>query len=200
MKLDELKQAWQDEVKVVEGQPDLSGAIDALERETDKIDRQVKLRDFIEIAIALIMVPFWIWRMNDAVHPMELAGLIDLTLVCLFIPYKLIMAKKVKASKLNSVRSFLVVKKRKIEGQIKLLGSIVNWYLLPIALGLIMLRAGHNMGKVDPVTVDLASLLYFAGGVALCLLVYFLTKREVKTKLQPVLDKLNKRLAQLPQE
>jgi hypothetical protein len=200
MKLDDLKQAWQEEVKVLDNKPELAQALEGLETQTNKIDREVRFRDYVEISIAMIIIPVMVWRLYTAHNVVEFIGLLILLLACIYVPYKLLSAKKVKSSKLNSVKSFLTVEKQKIEAQIKLLSTIASWYLAPLSVGILLGFTGAQAEEVSQIVFTSDMFMYYGAVIGLSVLVYFYNKQTVAKKLQPVLDNLNARLNELPAE
>lgn len=199
MKLDDLKQAWQEEVKVLENQPNIADAIDAIQSETQKLDRSIKFRDITESLIALALVPIWIYHMFSYGHLIELAGLVVLTLSCLYIPFKLHQARQPKANKLTSVKAFLQLEKTKVEAQVKLLGSVASWYLIPLFVGIVLVRLGANFDVDGHFVVDSMITHYLPLVVVFFALIYFANKHAVRKKFMPVLEKINQRLSELEQ-
>ena len=76
MKLDDLKQDWQQAIET-ESTPDtLAEVIDMIEQQTTNIDKEIKRRDFLEIGIAICLIPVWIWSLLNSVSTMQSIGLI----------------------------------------------------------------------------------------------------------------------------
>ena len=199
MQLDELKSAWAEEVKVLENKPEIGSAIDALEEETQKFDRTVKRRDFLESFIAFCLVPFWIYRMFDANSWVEMTGLVVLTLACLFIPFRLRKARHYQASKLTSIKAFLELEKQKVLAQMSLLGSVLVWYLAPLYLGIVLVSTGARVDESGDFVITEMLVYYLAFVTVFFGVIWVANIRAVKKKLQPILDKIEGRLTELEQ-
>ena len=107
MMLDDLKAGWDSEMKKPVKHEQLATVLEILQRETCKLDKSIKRRDILEVSIALLLIPVWGWKLVYSVSLMQSVGLWVAILACLFIPYKLIKAKKVNVQKNDSILSFL---------------------------------------------------------------------------------------------
>jgi hypothetical protein len=197
MKFDDLKASWQAKIESDKGAQDLTLMIKLLAKETSKVDKSIRRRDIIEISIALLLIPVWSWQLLHAASFVESIGLWIAILACLYIPYKLIKAKRVDAPKDSSVMAFLQVEKVKIENQIKLLESIAVWYLSPLMLAIVLTTAGATIDEsgMPKITEQLA--IYYGFCALLYIGIYFLNKRAAKKKLKPLLDKIKQRISDL---
>jgi hypothetical protein len=202
MKFDDLKASWQSKIESDKGAQDLTLMIKLLAKETSKVDKSIRRRDIIEISIALLLIPVWSWKLLHAASLVQSIGLWIGILACLYIPYKLVKAKRVDAPKDSSVMAFLQVEKVKIENQIKLLESVAIWYLSPLMLVIVLVSAGARVDEsgIPQITEQLA--VYYGFCTLLYVGIYFLNKRAVKKKLKPLLDKVKQRIRDLnePQE
>lgn len=199
MKLDDLKQAWQQEVKVLDTKPEISQAIDAIEGETKKLDREIKFRDILESIIALALIPVFCYRMFHVHSLTEMAGTIVLTLSCLYIPYKLYKARKHHGSRLTSVKAFLELERDKVKAQMTLLGSVLTWYLLPLLTGIILVSLGVRVDELGHFVFDKVLIGYLSFVFVFFLLIWYVNVRTVRKKFQPILTKIEQRLAELDQ-
>jgi len=95
MKLDDLKAGWKTEVTQVNETMDITQIIQSLEKETKKFDKHVKRRDILEISIALLLIPVWVWKLFYSASVIQSVGLLIAIVACVFIPYKLVKAKQV---------------------------------------------------------------------------------------------------------
>jgi|GEM_PF-545531 len=200
MKLDDLKSSWQEQVALPTEQENLDGlseALSQLEKETIKLDKSVKRRDIAEISIAIFLIPLWCWKLLDPDGVMQAIGLIVLIMACIFVPYKLLKAKKIKVLKNNSVADFLVVEKQKIENQKQLLESVAWWYISPIFLGIILVTAGANVDESGIPQIDQNMWVYYGFCVLLVIGIYALNKRAAKKQFAPMLEKINQRIKEL---
>ena len=197
MKLDDLKQDWQQHIASTSAPDNLDEVITMLEKETSKIDKEIKRRDIIEISLAVLLIPAWIYSLLHSVSLMQTVGCWVAIVSCVYIPYKLVFAKKVLPKKSNSIKEFLLQERQKLRQQKQLLESIVWWYLAPLTTAIVLITLGASVDESGiPQLGSLLSIYY--GLLALLILgVYFLNKRAAKKKFAPLLEKIEQRLAEL---
>lgn len=197
MKLDDLKTEWKNEVLQVTDAERVSNVINSLEKETTKLDKTIKRRDYLEISIALLLIPVWTWKLFYAASLMQTIGLWIAIFACLLIPYKLIKARQVDTQKDDSVLAFLNLEKNKLEQQKTLLESVAVWYIAPLFTAIILITAGATVDAsgIPQITEQLT--IYYSCCVLLVVGIYFLNKRAVKKQLSPLLDNVNKRIQEL---
>ena len=199
MKLDDLKQDWQETIITPSPSDNFDEVITMLEKQTTTIDKEIKRRDILEISIAILLIPVWIYGLFTSAGTMQSAGLILAILSCLYIPYRLLKAKKVTSTQSSNIKVFLETEKQKISQQKRLLESIAAWYIAPLTISIILITLG---GTVDPSGMLHLSepLIQYYGFLALLIVgIYFLNKRAAKKKFGPILEKIEQRLAELKQ-
>ena len=199
MKLDDLKQDWQETIMTPSPSDNFDEVITMLEKQTTTIDKEIKRRDILEISIAILLIPVWIYGLFTSAGTMQSAGLILAILSCLYIPYRLLKAKKVTSTQSSNIKVFLETEKQKISQQKRLLESIAAWYIAPLTISIILITLG---GTVDPSGMLHLSepLIQYYGFLALLIVgIYFLNKRAAKKKFGPILEKIEQRLAELKQ-
>ena len=197
MQLDDLKQGWREAVVSHASTDDLTEVIANLEKQTTKIDKEIKRRDLLEISIAVLLIPFWIYGLTNTVGIMQTMGLITAIISCIYIPYKLLNARKVSAVKSSSIKDFLIREKQKVEQQKQLLVSIVWWYLAPLTLSIILITLGSTATETSMFTINDYLQKYYFFLALLVVGVYFLNKRAAKKKFTPLLENIEQRLAEL---
>jgi len=197
MRLDDLKEEWQQEIEPAKCEDHLKALVDEVKTKTLKIDKEIKRRDILEILIALLLIPFWVYGLFSSAGNIQSIGLWVLIIACLFIPYKLIKAKQVSPTKDASVKGFLIKEQEKLKLQNDLVNSVVWWYLLPLLTGIILVTLGGTVNEfgVPQITEQLAIYYSFLG--LLCIAVYLLNKRAANKKFAPLLKQVEKKLAQL---
>jgi hypothetical protein len=197
MKLDDLKKDWKSEVLQVTDKQNLSNVIESLVKETTKLDKSIKRRDYLEISIALLLIPVWAWKLFYTASLMQTIGLWIAIFACLLIPYKLLKAKQVGALKGDSVLAFLNTEKNKLEKQKSLLESVTVWYIAPLFTAIILITAGATVDASGIPQITQQLTIYYGCCVLLVVGIYFLNKRAVKKQLSPLLDNVNKRIQEL---
>ncbi|WP_206486275.1 hypothetical protein [Thalassotalea sp. G2M2-11] len=199
MKLDDLKQDWQESITTPTTATDLTKVIAALETQTTKINKEVKRRDMLEISIALLLIPVWLYGLFISAGVLQSTGYFIAILSCLFIPYRLIKAKKVKAPKDTSIKAFLQNEQQKILQQKLLLESIVSWYIAPLTVSIILITLGGTVDSKGIPHLNYSLIIYYSFLTLLVLGIYFLNKRAAKKKFTPLLAKINQQLLEIGQ-
>ncbi len=197
MKLDDLKQDWQETIIKPSTTNDFIEVKAVLEQQTIKIDKEIKRRDILEIAIAFLLIPVWIYGLFTSAGTMQSAGFVLAILSCIFIPYKLVRAKKITSSKSASVRSFLEKEKQKVAQQKQLLESVVSWYIAPLAISIVLITLGATVDTLGVPQIHSNLMVYYGFLVLLIVGIYLLNKRAAKKKFGPLLENIEKRLKEL---
>lgn len=197
MQLDDLKQDWQQTINTHAKQDNLDEVITMLEKETQKIDKEIKRRDILEISIAIFLIPFWIYGWLNTAGLMQSVGFAIAIGSCIYIPYKLILAKKTKPQKSTSVKDFLTTEKQKVKQQKQLLESIVWWYIAPIAAAIVFITLGSTVNESGMPQLNDSLITYYGFLILLVVGIYFLNRQAAKKKFGPLLEKIEQRLNEL---
>jgi len=197
MKLDDLKAGWKTEVTQVNETMDITQIIQSLEKETKKFDKHVKRRDILEISIALLLIPVWVWKLFYSASVIQSVGLLIAIVACVFIPYKLVKAKQVVTAKDNSILANLLVEKNKLEKQKNLLESIATWYISPLMVAIVLITAGARVNEAGLPLISETLVIYYGFCALLVVGVYLLNKRAAANKFGPLLDKVNRQISEL---
>lgn len=196
MKLDDLKNDWQETV-VDAPSEDLSEVITMLAKQTTQIDKEIKRRDILEISIALCLIPLWIYALLNSAGIMQTTGLIIAIISCLYIPYRLIKAKKVAPPKNSDIKSYLTTEKQKIYQQKKLLESVATWYIAPIAASIVLITLGATVNASGVPQLSYHLTVYYGFLLLLIVAIYALNKRAARKKFGPLLTQIEQRLSEL---
>ncbi len=199
MKLDDLKQDWQETIVKPATTDDLTEVITMLEKQTTKIDKEIKRRDILEISIAILLIPVWIYGLFTSAGTIQTAGFILAILSCLYIPYKLIGAKKVTSSKEASIKTFLESEKQKVSQQKQLLETIVTWYIAPLTVSIVLITLGATVDASGVPHLNDYLAKYYGFLMLLVVGIYFLNKRAAKKKFGPLLENIEQKLTELKQ-
>lgn len=197
MKLDDLKLNWQQQVNTPATTENLTEVIAMLEKETTKIDKEIRRRDMLEITIAILLIPFWLWGLYNSVSSLQTVGLCLAISTSIYIPYKLVSAKKVAPVKNNNVKTFLETERLKVQQQKQLLESIVWWYIAPITVSIVLITLGSRVNDAGIPQIN-EQLGYYYGFLTLLIVgIYLLNKQAAKKKFEPLLKNIEQRLAEL---
>jgi len=197
MKLDDLKQDWKKEVILTEPSQNLATITYELKKETAKLDREIKFRDFLEISISLLLIPFWGYQLLDPASSLQAIGLWLAIAVGIFIPYNIIKSKQVSASKTNCIRSFLETEYLKAVQQKQLLESIAWWYISPITLCIVLITLGARVDESGMPKINNGLIIYYGCLSVFVFAIYFINQRVANKKFTPLLKKIKQRLAEI---
>ena len=192
----ELKHLWQQQVIQAPTQESGDKLAERMRQKTRQLNRTLLLRDGREW-IACIAIVLWFGADLRHNNPtLTQIGNVVLVLSALIIGVRLLAARRVKRVFLHppSVTEFLSSELNNINHQIRLLQTVLWWYLLPIFSGAFLVVIGPQTGSKsggrltsDMLWEDTIVLLTFA------LLSYFLhwiNQRAVRTQLSPIKDEL----------
>jgi H+/gluconate symporter-like permease len=200
MQLDDLKQDWKKTIQTPSSTNNLTEVITMLEKQTIKIDKEIKRRDLIEISIAILLIPVWIYGLFTSAGAIQTAGLILAILSCLYIPYRLMKAKKITSTKNTNIKTFLENEKQKVSQQKQLLESVVSWYIAPLSISIILITLGGTVDASGTPHLNDYLTNYYGFLVLLIIGVYLLNKRAAKKKFGPLLENIEQRLSELNQQ
>lgn len=183
-----LRRAWRIEA------PDASTApAEAVERVRDRalaLSRTMRRRDRLETVVALLLFPFFSWIAVAEPSPISTAGAVVVAAWCILMPLRLRHARGRASDPGQPVRDFLQAELEHTRSQRRLLGSVAWWYVAPVTVGVILIVAG---GDASP-----AFKMGYSGLVLLLgLVVLILNRRAAQHTLQPMIDNLERWLAEL---
>ncbi len=150
-----------------------------LEQRLTVLDQRIARRDKREIALAICSIVVLVISMNWIPGFQAKIGAGIIVLGCLFVIYKLRMARKTKGSPTTDLQHYFVVAKLKIEEQMKLLNTVVYWYLLPSYCGGVVFFTGLPISSM-------VKMLLVLGVAGLYLLIYQANKKALKNELLPM--------------
>jgi hypothetical protein len=189
MNFDQLAEAWRGDAAAA---PARSPAqeVAAVRAKAAELARDVRRRDRLETGVALAMVPFFAWTAVRAPHPLTALGAAIITVALVLIPVRLRMARHRAPEAALPVAWALRAELARVRAQERLLGTVAWWYLGPLGVGYILVKAG---GPGSP----LSKAAYAAGVVALAGGLLYLNLRAVRRELRPLADELERWLDDL---
>lgn len=197
MKLDDLKKDWQQAIQPESKSENIDEVVTMLADKTKKIDKEIKRRDALEISIAVLLIPAWIYGLVISVSTMQTLGCILALVSCCYIPYRLISARRVASKKSDNTKAFLLQERQKLVQQKKMLESILWWYIGPIALSIVLITLGGTVTESGWPQVPANLYWYYASLVVLMVGVFALNKRAAKKKFGPLIDNIDQRLSEI---
>jgi hypothetical protein len=192
MTLDEARMAWH----ALDDDPVLSLTDDDIlalvKSRAARFERQVRRRDWREMIAALVGA---VLIAPIAVHSglVTRVGVLIVIAGLVLIVVKLRLARPMNnAPRLDApVSAVLQAERVRVDAQIRLLQTVLWWYVAPIAIGSVMIVAGT--AGAAPFT------FWYAVGVALMSCgVVWLNSRAVRRALRPLRDELTELLSNIP--
>ncbi len=191
MNLDDLKGAWRSEEAALRHGPKDGELMERVRTQATDLDRAVRRRDRREIAVALVVTVFFLSQFGGASGLTRAGILLWLAAGTLVV----VMLRRARRPGLESdpTAPLLVALRQerdRVAAQIRLLTTVLWWYILPLALAPVLIFAG---------AVDswLATAVYGVAVAALGALVYGLNQRAVDNDLRPHHAEIERMLAQM---
>ena len=198
MKLDDLKAAWKEEVDQSVRAENLP--MTEIMSDVKKINRDVQFRDFCMISAMVLGASLYFifgWLTQEKVDWLSRFSILAFIAATVVMSIALLRARRTTRSDDWTLRSRLEMEIEKLEKQRRLMNRVGYWFLLPmlIANGLSSL-GGYDVrtGIHVPTATGWA---LFAGCGVLYGFTYWLVRREVRKKWDPVLARLRRLLADL---
>lgn len=184
---DELQEAWQRQGSTSHVKIESEALLKLVRRGHKEMEGILLRRDFMEVVIALLMIPVWIWLGETRDLPwswyLVIPGL-------LWIAGFLIIDRRTNSQERpepgDSLRESVVHSMAQLNHQISLLTNILWWYILPVA-GPLAIYAIHD-GYLSRAYWGIGSALTFFGLVFW--FIYELNQRAVRKTLEPQRDEL----------
>ena len=141
---DELKKLWQQQ-PLREPAPSAAQLISAMQSKTTLLRRCLDARDLRELlACAFVIIVFGYFYFTVYREPISRLGVLIIIGSTIFIAWKIVHARRTTppappgATIVESLRAEL----NSVRAQSRLLGSVLWWYLLPLAIGLLVATWG----------------------------------------------------------
>jgi hypothetical protein len=198
MKLDDLKAAWKEEISQSVRMEDLS--MTTIMNDVKKIDRDVRFRDFwmiFALVLGALLYLIFGWLTRESVDWVARAGVLVFIAATTVMSVALLRARSVTRSDDWTLRSRIELEIEKLEKQQKLMNRVGYWFLLPmlVANGISLLGGPHT--RTGSSVPDTPGLVIFATCALTYGFTYWVVRREVKRKLDPVLTRLRQLHADL---
>ncbi len=194
MSFDELQKAWQQQDAAGQVTIESDALLRLVRRNHKTMEGILFRRDFIEVAIALILIPVWIWLGEKGgllwTWYLVIPGL--LWIAGFFIVDRRNQGKK-RPQPGDSLRESVEQSLAQIRHQIYLLKNILWWYLMPVALPLAIFTLHKSW--LDYEIWGMANELIFFGLVFWG--IYELNQWAVKKNLKPQAEELRDLLESL---
>jgi tellurite resistance protein TehA-like permease len=188
---------------------DREGLVNELKTKVDKLDRSIVYRNIIEITLAIIFLPVFCYLLYVVPYYIFKLGALVMVLWCIILIYKILQtrANKIKTEYHENLISKLSAQKGYLLQEIKLINSVLYWYLLPPFIGQILMIIGINYHRnVDwesdiirgiasaNLYVDMVFILFI---VLMYYYIYLINKRSIKKDIKPIIENIDEFKANL---
>lgn len=198
MQLDDLKKTWQEEIVMTA----VVINFDQLRADVDKHDRAVKREMAIELfgCVGIISVSVMYLLFKGDSNWLAQGGAVAMIGLCLFIGFKMLSSQRANVVDDWTLSARLDTQIEAREKEIQLLNNSANWYLLPMYVVVIASSLGGRAEVTGSYIPDLELIFNWLFGTAFFIGIYYFNQRRVKTKVQPMLEKLRELKEQLAGE
>jgi hypothetical protein len=189
---DNLKQLWLNSGKEHRVEINNDMLIASLANKLKGIEKKIRRRDRREIFICVCLIPLFGWWTITVPQLQGKIGCIIIIAACLLVIFKLMRARRINIQNgiASEVQHKLIVSQQLLRQQIKLLQTILWWYLLPFFPGVMLFYFAS-------VTSTLSKVIYIILVAAVYGYIYYLNKRAVKKHLKPLEERVTKILNDL---
>ena len=194
MTLDEYREIWQRQEPGGDAGPLNEEALSEVKERSREYDRKLFWRDVREIGVAVLGAVFFGYVALTAGSPLMRIGAAVVVAAAAFIVWKLRRARRNGDAELagRPVANRLRARIERVERQIRLLESVLWWYLAPLGIGVALMLVSDGWG------------LWTAGELLLLVIVYgyiwHLNQRAVRRCHRPRRQELARLLHRLEEE
>lgn len=186
MNFDQLGQAWRDENEAAATAPQRDELIAQTCRKVERFWSTIVGRDLRESVVAIALMPIFGWMAWDPTNePLERVGAGVIVAACGFIVYWMHRARRsTPPPPIDApLRDYCDTELVRVEKQIKLLESVLVWYIAPITGGLTLMSFGRY-GWSLPFLCELALYAFLTWGL------HVLNQLAVRSGLVPLRDQV----------
>lgn len=199
----ELIRIWQSSPEHEQVKFEKSKLMLEVQRRLNSFKKGVVIRDWMEIGTGIIMIPIFAFQVFNQPNLLAKFGALWIVGYIVFVIYKLRKAKKSEPLPKASYIDYLKESKVYLETQLRLIDSVLSWYILPGLIGVLIMHIGIlDLFNKSWETI-LNTPMFWVGLIAIStvgLLAYFLNKWTVKKEYKPRLEKVNELLRLLQEE
>jgi len=188
MNLDEMKQAWQEDPAPGSPPP---GLVAQVRERSAKLDRTIRRRDRRETAAAVLLALFFLAALPSS-GPLTRVGILLIVATAVLIVVKLRRARRGAATVDPGAPLTISLERERerVGAQIRLLRTVLWWYILPLAVGVVLVFGGGvGWGPL--------AAAYFMAVAVGAWIVHALNQRAVQSELVPRYEELDALVRQL---
>lgn len=191
MSLNDAKSNWQAQDDPFDGEMPDAGILDRVRERSAELDRTIRKRDRWETVAAVIVFLFFSLMLTDPSWVTR-AGALLVMAGTILIAWMLRRARRTGDDVLAgaSLAEALRVERGKLDSQIRLLKSVLWWYIAPLGVGIVLVVAGVR--GFSWFTVGYVGIF-----AAFVVFVYRLNQNAVRKELLPRWEELIRQLRQI---
>ena len=188
MQLDDLKNAWKQEVNMTTQMTNF----DSIQKQVKEFDRKAKVSWLIEIlACAGVIVGITLmWTTLKSPSLIFQLGMGAMIAAALFVAGKITLSLRVSKHDNWTLATQLDIQIEKREKEQKLMRSVAYWCLAPMLVAIFLTSYGGYTHRTGTYIPDLGLCLYWTACLVFFVSIYYLNQHQLKTKIKPVLDQL----------
>lgn len=189
----ELKELWLNQPPAGRAQPSGEALLANTKAKMKKMDRTLFWRDIREYVACAFIVWWFGLRGTGADNALTITGRVVVVAGCLLIAGVLYYSQRRQRPKADiaSVRKALEGELDRINRQIKLLRSVLWWYVLPISVGCALIVFGTAKNPAS-VAAGLGAIVF------VCIFVCWINQFAVKRTLVPLQKQLQETIDSIP--
>lgn len=198
MKLEDLKAAWKEEINHSCRTEEFS--MKTIMSDVAEIDRSVRFRDFWMILAMVLAASLYLvfgWLTQESIDLLSRFSVLAFIAATALMSIALLRARRSTRSDDWTLRSRLEMEIERLEKQQRLMNRVGYWFLLPILIANGLSSLGGYDVRTGSHVPNATGWALFAACVVLCGFTYWLVRREVKNKWDPVLARLRQLRAEL---
>lgn len=198
MILDDLKTVWREEISYSVRMEDLS--MTAIVNDVTKTKREVRLRDFwmiFALSVGALLDVLFGWLAQERVDWLTRLGTIVFVVGTAAVCVTLIRARRVARSDDWTLRSRIEIEIERLEKQSRLMNRVGTWFLFPMLIAIYLSSLGGYHARTGSYIPNAFGFVFYTGTAVLYGFTYWLVRREVRNKWEPLLGRLRGLLADL---
>lgn len=195
MTLDDYRDAWKEEAAPARRDPDEEELLASVRERSDAFERKIRRRDLLETLAAVLVAAVFGYEAATAATWLARIGAAVVVASAGFVVWWLRRARTAGPSRDvdRPVADRLRAERERVDVQIRLLESVLWWYLAPLALGMVLFVLGLASGPA-------ATAVTLGVIVAGCGVVWWVNRRALRREFRPRRRELTRLLAQLEEE
>lgn len=166
-----------------------------IQGDVSELHRVIRLRDFwmvFVLVVGSVGTIFVHWLNGDALGWLSQLGILVFVITSAIVISRLLKARKVTRSDDWTLRSRLESEIEQVEKQKKLGHGVGVWFLAPMLFAIVLQSLGGYHDRTGSYAPDVHLWVYYAMCVAAYTFTYWLCRREISRKFDPLLSRLKR--------